>query len=116
MATNLVEDHRLITFAENYRPRRSLGITHVYRAYAADGALLYIGVAVDFKRRKLAHEAGSIWYPLADHWVITSCWTRAEALAKERSEIARRKPLHNRQGNPDWRGTREPFPWPWNKS
>ena len=40
----------------------------VYRAYDAEGALLYIGCTADFGRRRSQHGYTTPWFPLAARW------------------------------------------------
>ena len=42
----------------------------VYRAYDAEGALLYIGSTCDFERRKYLHTQTSIWMPQVAKWRV----------------------------------------------
>lgn len=46
--------------------RRDTFLPHiVYRAYAADGTLLYVGCSVDVAARLRQHGRRSLWHPLA---------------------------------------------------
>ena len=87
----------------------------VYRCYAADGSLLYVGCASDVEGRMFHHlhrcnawkqPNGTLRRHMA-HWDAVEYPTKAEARAAERSAIANERPLLNKQHNPT-RFRREP--------
>ena len=55
--------------------------TAVYKAYDADGALLYVGVAKDFLFRWKSHRREAEWWKLAQRFEVVLYATRDEALA-----------------------------------
>lgn len=80
------------------------GRTALYRHYAADGALLYIGISHDPEVRWEQH----YWWKQGDSARQTVEWfeLRHEALAAEAAAIAAEKPKYNRHHN--W----DPVPFP----
>lgn len=82
---------------------------YVYRLFAADGTLLYIGCASDVEARVYMHRAT---YTMVDAFLIhrhLDRYTSEEypdklaARAAERKAIAAERPILNRQHNPRWR-------------
>ena len=80
----------------------------VYRCYAADGSLLYVGCAADMALRMFHHlhrcnawkqPNGTLRRHMA-HWDAVEYRTKAEARAAERVAIANERPLLNKQHNP----------------
>jgi predicted GIY-YIG superfamily endonuclease len=80
---------------EPARPIDWTAKTALYRHFDKQGRLLYIGVAVDPKKRESAHRCYSPW--AADIHEIRVEWLedRHAALVAERSAIQAEKPLHN---------------------
>ncbi|MFE2353448.1 GIY-YIG nuclease family protein [Streptomyces parvulus] len=71
----------------------------VYRLYAADGSLLYIGSSYNPKRRCLDHHTKPWWAQVdrrADEWHPS----KAEAYVAEMAAIAAESPTHNEMGTP----------------
>jgi predicted GIY-YIG superfamily endonuclease len=68
----------------------------LYRHYAADGTLLYVGMANSALRRLDGHRAKSSW--LNDIVRVEIEWfeTRADAHAAERAAVNTESPKHNR--------------------
>jgi len=85
------------------------GPTALYRAFADDGALLYIGVSADPEVRYTQHAGDKPWWP--EVAAKTTEWfeTRALALAAETAAIKTELPRYNRQHSPLW-PTRVPIP------
>jgi hypothetical protein len=77
------------------RPRR----TSVYRFYDRQGALLYVGKAVDPEARAKGHERRA-WWPDVDPMRTTHTWFESERAALDAEDIAIRdeNPLYNRIG------------------
>lgn len=67
----------------------------VYRFYAADDTLLYVGVTQRFGTRWSAHAKQQPWWPQVARQASTWYDTRAEALAIETEAIKTEKPVHN---------------------
>lgn len=69
--------------------------TALYRHFDKAGRLLYIGIAVDPKKRESSHRCYSPW--AEDIHEIRVEWldTRHSAVAAERAAIQAEKPLHN---------------------
>lgn len=75
----------------------SYGRTALYRAYAKDGTLLYIGISAMPQPRFDQHRNTSPWYgQMASH---TLEWfkTRKVAMAAESAAVKAEKPIYNRQ-------------------
>lgn len=72
----------------------------VYRAYDADGHLLYIGCTVNLRRRIHQHLWASPWWRRAVVRVtVEEHPTRAAALDAETRAIVTEHPAHNSVGN-----------------
>lgn len=67
----------------------------VYRAYAADGSLLYIGQSSNPDRRIATHRSSSPWASLAVRWDVTDPMPRDTALDEEAVAIYLEQPRHN---------------------
>lgn len=81
--------------------------TSVYRAYDADGDLLYVGVTDNLANRLKSHEHHSRWYPLAATIEWESFDSRDYALEVERGLIYSLDPPHNTRH----RVQRDWLPW-----
>lgn len=68
----------------------------LYRAFGADGRLLYVGISKNFKKRKQQHAARSQWYSLAVEWHEELYPNRKAALAAEATAILEERPIFNR--------------------
>lgn len=69
--------------------------TTLYRAFGADGTLLYIGISVDADRRIRQHAKCKPWWPevaRVEREIYASQWNAAAA---ERAAIQRESPVHN---------------------
>lgn len=76
----------------------------VYRLFAADGTLLYIGSAFDPGGRCVQHQEKAWWGSVTtrnDEWHPS----RGSAYAAEMKAIASERPLHNEMGSADYRET-----------
>lgn len=80
-------------------PVRSRVATALYRFYADDGELLYIGITVNPKARDYQHAAKSHWWTEAARKEI--CWyeTWPAAELAERAAIRAERPRYNIAGN-----------------
>lgn len=67
----------------------------LYRFYAEDGALLYIGVTQCGDERFAAHRRTKAWWPEVSATTRQVYATRDEVLVAERHAIYREKPRHN---------------------
>jgi predicted GIY-YIG superfamily endonuclease len=65
--------------------REAMGC-YLYRHFAADGSLLYVGISLCAINRLSQHKEGSHWFDHPD---------RKQALAAERAAIMRERPKHN---------------------
>lgn len=77
---------------------------HIYRAYNAEGVLLYIGRTIYPERRIAEHVKTSPWGLEVACWDITECDTWWDALHGERRAIETERPLYNVMFNTN-RGT-----------
>lgn len=68
--------------------------TCVYRAYGADGRLLYVGISMNLDGRLTKHRRAAWWPSVVE---ITVQWFdgREAAKAAERLAILNEQPLHN---------------------
>lgn len=69
--------------------------TALYRLYAADGTLLYIGVTGNLSVRFYGHSREKRWWPQVHGKRITWHDDRAEAEEAERCAILGEHPVHN---------------------
>lgn len=69
--------------------------TALYRLYAADGALLYIGITQDLDERWRQHSSRKEWWPQVARRAVSWCVSRSEALRLEAEAIKAEHPLHN---------------------
>lgn len=69
----------------------------VYRAFDADGNLLYVGCTMDLERRRRDHAGlnGSKWYPLMVRTHLTGPFNYDTARRLERDAIQTESPLWN---------------------
>jgi predicted GIY-YIG superfamily endonuclease len=75
--------------------------TSLYRHYAEDGTLLYVGISLSWPARTKQHASGSRWFAEVARVTIERFPSREAALEAEREAIKREKPkfnvVHNRQ-------------------
>jgi predicted GIY-YIG superfamily endonuclease len=69
----------------------------VYRLYACDGTLLYVGITNDPMRRWKQHADTKDWWPEVDHLVLVPFETADTARYMERWIIRSERPIYNRQ-------------------
>lgn len=69
--------------------------TALYRHFDADGALLYVGIALSPTYRLSTHRASSAWAQSIAHVTMEWFETRDEALAAEKRAIETEGPKHN---------------------
>lgn len=74
--------------------------TIVYRFYAEDGRLLYVGITEEVAKRFLRHSE-RLWWPEALTVRLEVYAARSEALAVEADAISNESPLHNRMVPPE---------------
>lgn len=74
--------------------------TDLYRAFAADGSLLYVGISFSALERLRQHRSDSVWFPTMHTLTIERFASREEALSAEAAAIKREKPLCNVVHNP----------------
>lgn len=70
----------------------------IYRFYAADGALLYVGVTADLPSRMRQHAREKPWWPQVARVESDLCGSEADALVKEGTAIVAEKPRYNIAG------------------
>lgn len=68
----------------------------VYRLYATDGTLLYVGVTGNLGSRFATHAKNASWWPQVARRTAVSYDTRTEALGAEAIAIRDEFPVHNR--------------------
>lgn len=92
--------------SHEFMSRIGMGGYHIYRMFAQNGTLLYIGMSGNPKARMKAHFSTTEWVREFVHRVEVSdpYPTQLEAYKAEREAIIAEKPLHNKAG----RGTRAP--------
>jgi predicted GIY-YIG superfamily endonuclease len=77
----------------------------LYRFYADDGALLYVGITLDPGARWRAHRDDKPWWHEVASVTVESHSSRETVLAAERTAIMSEKPrynvVHNRGGTPE---------------
>jgi hypothetical protein len=74
-------------------PKRS---AFLYRVWAKDGSLLYIGKAINPVARPAMHRRAP-WGQEIDRWTFAAYPTEEETLAAEREAIIREKPKYNKR-------------------
>lgn len=67
----------------------------LYRHYAANGELLYIGISLSTIGRLAQHKAKALWFDKIRSVVSEPCESREEARRKEAAAIANERPLYN---------------------
>lgn len=67
----------------------------VYRLFAKDGVLLYVGVTAHVAARFAQHEAGKYWWPQVAGKTVEWHDSRADALKAEAAAIVSESPVHN---------------------
>lgn len=70
-------------------------MTSLYRHFASDGSLLYIGISLSWPERTKAHAQKSRWFDLVARVEIENYPDRDAALKAEREAIQREKPKFN---------------------
>jgi len=76
---------------------RRLGRTQtaLYRFFASDGRLLYIGITVDIATRWQSHAGSAPWWHLQASHTVEYYAHRADAEAAERAAVRIERPLYN---------------------
>ena len=74
--------------------------TVLYRLYAADGTLLYVGITDQLLERFREHRCHRRWWPEVAGQSFTRYDTRGEAEEAERAAICSEAPVHNVLGTP----------------
>jgi len=77
--------------------------TAVYRLFAVDDTLLYVGVGREFGVRWERHAKTQPWWPHVDHQTVQWYPGREDALAAEDQAIKSERPVYNIAGSP-WIG------------
>ena len=68
----------------------------VYRHFDAGGALLYVGMSLNFYARLMQHNYGTTWIKQVSRVEIEHFATKDDAVIAERNAIFREKPKHNK--------------------
>lgn len=76
--------------------------TALYRLYAADGTLLYIGISYDPDKRFEQHAKQKDWWPLVARRVVQWFDDRPTAAAAEAEAIRSEDPERNGTYSPRW--------------
>lgn len=71
----------------------------LYRFYAADGSVLYIGQTCNFLARLRGHYTSSPWWPEVDRWTREPYESLGDVLDAEILAIQTEAPKYNRQHN-----------------
>lgn len=69
--------------------------TAVYRLFAPDDSLLYVGISWNPTGRLSGHRTDKTWWPEVARTTIAWCRNRIAALAEEAHAIAKEKPRYN---------------------
>ncbi len=69
--------------------------TALYRAFDAQGALLYVGISINALRRIAQHSANAIWFSELAYFEVEWFDTRAEAADAEKAAIQLEAPRFN---------------------
>lgn len=72
----------------------------LYRFFAADGALLYVGITMDPSRRWNEHRSDKPWWSDVATVSVEKFPSRADVERAERDAIVSENPRHNRAGVP----------------
>lgn len=75
--------------------------TALYRFYDADGALLYVGIAKDIRKRWQIHATEKPWWHLVDSNRVEWLSSREEARSAELTAMTEESPLYNGVWHPD---------------
>ena len=70
--------------------------TDVYRCWAADGRLLYIGMSMGVAHRLSEHRRTAAWFPEVAKVTTQTYQSRDEAMTAERIAIQHERPIHNK--------------------
>lgn len=67
----------------------------LYRLYADDGSLLYVGVTDDLRARLASHQRQKPWWPAVMRKTVTWYESRLAAEVAEANAISSESPIHN---------------------
>lgn len=67
----------------------------LYRLYAADGTLLYVGITHSLSARFAEHALEKPWWPEVARKTVAWCNSRTDALRAEAQAIKDEDPVHN---------------------
>lgn len=67
----------------------------LYRLFDENWVLLYVGISVRPDKRMNEHARSKEWWPLVEHFLLTDCVSRREALDLETSIIRNERPIFN---------------------
>ena len=69
--------------------------TVLYRHWARNGTLLYVGISCNESERRKTHRAESVWFSQVDRITLVKYPTRLDAENAERYAIINEAPVHN---------------------
>jgi predicted GIY-YIG superfamily endonuclease len=69
--------------------------TALYRHFAANGTLLYVGITCDVAKRQQEHARSKAWWPEVASTTVETHPDRYLAATAERAAIAHERPAHN---------------------
>jgi hypothetical protein len=70
-------------------------LTGVYRLFACDGSLLYVGITNNPLRRWTQHATSKDWWPEVDHIALVPFGSARDARIMERQIIRHENPVYN---------------------
>lgn len=71
--------------------------TDLYRAFDAEGRLLYVGVSLNLGDRMKGHRSAALWWEDVAIIAVEHCEDRAAAMTAERAAITAESPAYNQQ-------------------
>lgn len=95
-----IEEEKSAALRERFRPKRKEKEGRpavLYRHFAANGSLLYVGVSLSIAQRIMGHRNSSCWWCDVARIDLEHYPSRAEALEAEREAIFKESPMFNRQ-------------------
>jgi len=72
---------------------------YLYRAFAADGQLLYVGRSLNVESRFSTHRNSSPWHPNMTHHTVEGPYSYADIQRVEREAVRQEDPLWNVDGS-----------------
>jgi predicted GIY-YIG superfamily endonuclease len=97
--TKVIAAGRIPSRPSDVRAQLEARPTHLYRLYADDGELLYVGIAVDLEHRMTQHAADKPWWGKVDRHEVETYPNRLLAETAEAQAIRRERPRYNLMHN-----------------